>query len=144
MENKDFILENIVNIRTTKGIAQKQIEDVLGIKQGTYSKLENGKIENYFHYLPKIAQALGVSFYELVKNEAKINQTNNYQKGGTALHIEEGNKNMAEKVIGKCEETIEILKDSITQLKQDRDNYKRKYEAMKAKVQELEKKIKSK
>ena len=93
MENKDYILENSVNIRTAKGIYQKQIADMLGIEQGRYSKLEKGIVKDYFDYLPKIAQVLGVSFHELVKNEAKINQTNNHQKGGTALHINEASDN---------------------------------------------------
>ena len=140
MENRDYILENIVMIRTTKGILQKQIADVIGIEQGTYSKLEKGKVEDYFHYLPKIAQALGVSYYELVNN-ATISQINNYQKGGTAIHIsEKDNANLADKVISSCEETIKILQELVEQLRIDRDNYKRKYEAMKARVKELERK----
>ena len=119
-KSTDWILENIVKIRKLKNKQGPEMAKALGIAQGTYSKLENGKIKDYYEYLPKIAQVLGVSFHELFSPNGVVQ--NNYgsieSKGiGLVNHVNIYEDRLADKVIAQLEDTIKILKELNENLK---------------------------
>ena len=143
IDKNDWILSNILKLRILKNKQGPEIAKELGIAQGTYSKLENGKIKNYFDYLPKIANALGVSFHDLVKYEPSINQIKYASNDNREI---EGNTNsndfvITEKLILHCEETIKTLLEMNELVIQERDYYKRKYKFLKVKLNTLEENI---
>ncbi|MDP2176718.1 MAG: helix-turn-helix transcriptional regulator [Bacteroidota bacterium] len=134
-KSTDWILENIVKIRKLKNKQGPEMAKALGIAQGTYSKLENGKIKDYYEYLPKIAQILGVSFHELVSP----NRLNDFKKplevnANNLDSISNSNNSVPEIVIQQFEVIINVLKELNENLKSERDNYKRKYENCKVKL----------
>ena len=57
--------ERIRQIRTAKGLSQKETALLLEMDQSQYSKVELGKTDPAFSTVDKIAQALGVSLAEL-------------------------------------------------------------------------------
>jgi transcriptional regulator with XRE-family HTH domain len=138
---KDWILENVKNIIAEKQLKVENISNAIGISKGEFSKILNGQRKDYFKYLPLLAENLGVSFHQLVKNEPKYNQVNNHQKGGTSFHnIMETDKTIVEKMFAQYEDSIKTLHEYNNNLKQERDNYKRKYENMKNRLIKLEEK----
>lgn len=95
-----------------------------GISQGTYSKLENGKIKDCFDYLPKIAQVLGVSFHELVKGNALTHYNYGEVKdhaNGNVGHLTHNADKM------HYENMILELRSVIADLRTERENWKTKY-----------------
>jgi transcriptional regulator with XRE-family HTH domain len=143
MENKDWILHNILRIRKLKGKQGPEMAKELGIVQGTYSKLENGKIKDYFEYLPKIAQVLGVSFHELINP-----QENQAPAANKSAHITDYNdKQLIQKLMDQYEEIIRtkhatiMAKDELLKNEREiRENYKDKYERLKIQLEQLQKK----
>ena len=59
------IIENIKNIRRSKGISQESIAYDLGIDYSTYGKIERGQISLTVDRLEKIAKILQVSTEEI-------------------------------------------------------------------------------
>ncbi|MDR1667176.1 MAG: helix-turn-helix domain-containing protein [Bacteroidales bacterium] len=60
------ILKNIVAIRCKYGISQENMADDLGIKQGSYSLIENGKRDLKYDTLLQIAIILKVSIIDII------------------------------------------------------------------------------
>ena len=66
---KDVLLkvrENIRDTRTAKGITQRQLELLSGIKQQYLSRIESGQVIPNIKTLDKIAKALRVDIKELL------------------------------------------------------------------------------
>ena len=55
------ISERLKELRLQRGLTQKELAEILGIKRNTYSDLENGKCEANYEKLEKIADFFGVS-----------------------------------------------------------------------------------
>lgn len=132
MEKKDWILDNIREIRTKKGIKTQLISKDLGISQSEYSKIENGQRKNYTEFLPQIAKVLGVSFHELVKN----NETNFYNYGEIKDNGVGNNNNLYQNHIDKSlyEERIRDKEEMIRVEREQKEYFKAKYYKLKEKL----------
>ena len=62
---KDPLLQKIWMIRKRLRLNQADLAKALGVKQRTYSAIENGTNRMYADYLPIISKALGVSIGDL-------------------------------------------------------------------------------
>lgn len=62
-----LIIANIQRLRELKGFSQKEVAAAMGIPQGQYSRMENGKVEPSVSTLEKLAIALDVSITEFFK-----------------------------------------------------------------------------
>jgi transcriptional regulator with XRE-family HTH domain len=65
------VIENIKNIRRSKGISQESIAYDLGIDYSTYGKIERGQISLTVDRLEKISKILQVSTEEIYKWDRK-------------------------------------------------------------------------
>src|ERR1700749_1553101 len=65
------VIENIKNIRRSKGISQESIAYDLGIDYSTYGKIERGQISLTVDRLEKIARILQVSIEDIYKWDKK-------------------------------------------------------------------------
>jgi transcriptional regulator with XRE-family HTH domain len=114
-ENDEWLLKNIKDFRIQKGIKSEVIASSLGISQGDYSRLENGKKKDYFHLLPKLAEIFNIGYIELITNKEKtIEITGNHydqSTGNTAHTINIDQENVA------LNKKIMELKDAIIQEK---------------------------
>ena len=68
--------ENIRNLRIDQGLTQKQIAEVLNVKQNTYSQYEIGVLNYPIDVLIKLADYYGVSVDYLLgrTNKREVNQ----------------------------------------------------------------------
>ena len=72
----EFLNDNIKYLRNTKGISQQGLADKVGIDRSTVSRIENNEIETTIDNAIKIADALGVTLYDLVGRDlSKPNDT---------------------------------------------------------------------
>lgn len=117
MEN--HIIENIRHFRKELNIKTEYISSQLGISQGEYSKIENGQRNDYYKYLPQLAQIFQIDFLKLVTPRNNVSQTNNHQQGGTALSLQNiyGDMEVYKKALQMAEETIEMQKILIEELR---------------------------
>lgn len=144
--HKDWILDNIKKIIREKNLKVENVSKAVGISSGEFSKIINGQRINYYEHLPKIAEVCGVTFHELVKQESSVIQNNHHQEGGTAIANSNNlDKLYVDKLVSQCQstiiskdETIKTLTDLLTLEREAKENYKRKYEKMKVRLQEIE------
>ncbi len=68
--------ENIKQLRKNKGLTQKELGELIGVKAITIRKYESNEREPNIETLNKIAMALGVTINDLVKNEEKASNKN--------------------------------------------------------------------
>jgi len=73
------VAEKIKEIRTNKGLSQKEVALSVGIDQAQYSRIESGKVEPTLSSLEKIADALGIKVVELFNDEKTVD-VNSYDK----------------------------------------------------------------
>jgi len=71
--------DRIKQIRTSKKLSQKELALSIGIDQGQYSRMENGKVEPTLSSLEKIAEALSIKIAELFDENEPID-VNSYDK----------------------------------------------------------------
>ncbi|RKI42436.1 XRE family transcriptional regulator [bacterium D16-51] len=62
------VSENIKRIRKEKGLTQKKLGELCGINEANIRKYENGRQKPKIETLEKIANALGVSYLQLLEN----------------------------------------------------------------------------
>ena len=74
--------ENIREIRKLKGITQKELGNKLGISQSAINQFENNKTAPKLQTIEKLAIALEVSMYDILKRGAEY-----YQQTGVNLDI---------------------------------------------------------
>lgn len=65
----DIISENTKRLRTLKNLSQKEVCASMGIPQGQYSRIENGKVEPTISTLEKLAKVFEVSIAEFFKTD---------------------------------------------------------------------------
>jgi len=73
------ISSRIKQIRTSKKLSQKELALSIGIDQGQYSRMENGKTEPTLSSLEKIAEALKIKVSEFFSEEEPID-VNSYDQ----------------------------------------------------------------
>lgn len=61
------LAEKMKQIRETKGMTQKEVASLMGVSQQAYGQYESGTREPKMDTLNRIAKALGVSKYELLR-----------------------------------------------------------------------------
>lgn len=139
---QDWIPEKIKNIRKEKRIKQETVAKYIGISQPDYSLLENGKLNNYVNYLPKIAECLGVNYHQLV-SQNNVSQTNYGEIAshgfGNAAHVyTNDNKELYELLINELQDEKELIKSLFKEEKNTNQILREKIIAYKMKVKELE------
>jgi len=68
-EFHQIFCDNLKRIRTNKSISQSELSERTGIRQTTYSRIENGKVEPGIGTVEKIATGLGINATELFIDE---------------------------------------------------------------------------
>lgn len=71
-----IISDNIKRLREFKNLSQKEVALSVGIPQGQYSRIENGKVEPTISTLEKFAKMFEVSISELFKSNQIEEQLN--------------------------------------------------------------------
>ncbi len=66
-------IKNIKYYRRIKGVSQKQMSEATGIEQGRLSLIENGKVEPGIYTIEKIANGLGITTSELLRDTSNPN-----------------------------------------------------------------------
>lgn len=98
--------DKIREIRQQKDLSQEEMAEKMGILQGTYNKIECGKIKLKFDDALKICQILGVSVDAIVPREDDLSAT-----GGDEGRLKE--------IAGLLEreiESLEKIKNNILKL----------------------------
>lgn len=67
MSLKEIIAENVQRMRQEKGLSQKELSDISGITQSRVSLIENGSLDISVKSLERLATALKVQPYLLIK-----------------------------------------------------------------------------
>lgn len=64
--SEEKILENVIKIRATKKITQKEMGESIGISESAYNRIESGKIALSYAHLSNIASALDMDVLDLI------------------------------------------------------------------------------
>jgi putative transcriptional regulator len=68
LEVQKALGSKIRSLRTAKGISQMELGARIGKDDTSISRLENGKVNPTYTYLLQIAEGLGISIAELLKD----------------------------------------------------------------------------
>jgi len=83
--------QRLKHFRTTSGLTQQQVADVLGLDRSTYAYYESGKTTPDIKSVNKLLKIFNISYYELVdeKDPADSNISDDEVQDDTAdkLHI---------------------------------------------------------
>lgn len=96
--------ENIREIRKLKGMTQKELGNKLGISQSAINQFENNKTAPKLQTIEKLAIALEVSMYDILKRSAEY-----YQPTGVNLDI-----NIIKNALHSHEAVAETPLDKVT------------------------------
>lgn len=96
--------ENIREIRKLKGMTQKELGNKLGISQSAINQFENNKTDPKLQTIEKLAIALEVSMYDILKKGAEY-----YQQTGVNLDI-----NIIKNALHSYEAIAETPLDKVT------------------------------
>ena len=96
--------ENIREIRKLKGMTQKELGNKLGISQSAINQFENNKTASKLQTIEKLAIALEVSMYDILKRSAEY-----YQPTGVNLDI-----NIIKNALHSHEAVAETPLDKVT------------------------------
>ncbi len=112
--------DKIRMIREVRNFSQEYIADKLGIKQNSYSKIENNQTKLTAEMLQKIADVLQVSPLDIMNHQpAIINLQSNQGTQQAIGYIEtfvSSQKELIEKMIGSKDQEIANLKSIIDNL----------------------------
>lgn len=92
---------------------QREIADILGIKQNTYSTWESGETDVKSEYIPKIAEIFGVEIKDLFENNSKkieVNFSKQIHKGSStnnSVVIVMPDKESVDKLVNVLKEKFE-------------------------------------
>lgn len=117
--------EKIRMIREIRNYSQEYMADRLGIKQNSYSKIENNQTKLTTEMLQKIADVLQVSPMDIMNQQpAIINLQSNQGTQHAIGYIEtfiSSQKDVFDKLIVAKDAEIENLKNIINQLLKDKE-----------------------
>lgn len=99
--------ENIKKIRKEKGLTQKELGKLCGMSEAQIGQYENGLRNPKMETLEKIANALDISYFELL-DISETTKESNIQK--ITLNVEI--TNIIIKETKKAEKLIELLKEA--------------------------------
>jgi transcriptional regulator with XRE-family HTH domain len=71
-----IIANNVKQLRDLKGLSQKEVSMSVGMPQGQYSRIENGKVMPTIPTLEKIAEVFEVSIIEFFKTNNEEDTVN--------------------------------------------------------------------
>jgi transcriptional regulator with XRE-family HTH domain len=114
------IISNIIQVRTRKGYSQENMAEGLGIKQATYSRIENEETELTLNRLQKIADVLETDVSAFFKSSGITVQSQSnidYVKGHVE-NLDAENRETAKKLVQALEDYIRQLKEENNHLKQ--------------------------
>ena len=72
----EIIADNMKLFRDNKHLTQKEVALRVGIPQGQYSRIENGKVEPSLSTLEKLTDFFGISMAELFQTNKQVINTN--------------------------------------------------------------------
>jgi len=72
----NIVSDNMRLIRDNKRLSQKEVALSVGIPQGQYSRIENGKVEPSLSTLEKLTNFFGISMAELFQTNKQLINTN--------------------------------------------------------------------
>ena len=70
----DYVVENLRKLRTSRGISQQQLADVIGTSQQSINKYENHSVEPDIRTLTKIADYFGTTIDYLVGHVSRSSE----------------------------------------------------------------------
>lgn len=81
-------LNNIKQIRESKGMTQKELAEAVGIKQVNISQYENGTKKPKLERLKKITNVLNVSYLDLIDDDENEQHVIKYVKSKWNIDLE--------------------------------------------------------
>lgn len=64
--NEQKLIQNIIQIRNSKGFTKRSMADALHINEASYGRIENGKIALSYKQLAQIASCFGMSVIDVI------------------------------------------------------------------------------
>lgn len=122
------IAHNIRKMREIRGYDQDHVADQLGVKQNTYSKIENGETKLSVERLEKLAKVFDTTVENIkyADIERQVFTSNHYnQQGGNAgnitinnngLSVDEVIQQMLEKMIKPLMDRLETIETRLNKL----------------------------
>jgi len=133
----DCVLENIERIMREKRLKLETVSKASGISKGEFSKIINGKRQEYQKHLLKIAEALGVTELDLttpIKSSSSENTNPNPSEKKT-------NEELYERLIGENKDRIELQYEIINGLRSDLNFWKEEFIKLQEKIKKIEKRL---
>jgi transcriptional regulator with XRE-family HTH domain len=111
----------IRTLRNNKGFSQEKMANRLHISQSAYSRIENGKSNNWVHLIEKLCIELQVKPENLFTSEGLVQ--NNSDNASAALNHTQHDTHitinqLSDKVIELYEDKIKMLEAEIVRLKE--------------------------
>ncbi|HEY1047406.1 MAG TPA: helix-turn-helix transcriptional regulator [Bacteroidia bacterium] len=132
----DWILSNIRRLIKQKNLKMSYVASRIGVSEGEFSKILNGYRINYYDKLPLLSEILEVDFHELVDNSNAILL---HDEGQISFFTEQTIKQF-ELTINSKDVTIKALEELLSLEREIKETYIKKYQNLKIKFTELEKK----
>lgn len=66
MTSEETLIQNIVKIRSSKGLTKRRMAEALNLNEASYGRIENGKVALSYSQLAKIASVLGMSVIDVI------------------------------------------------------------------------------
>ena len=66
MKDEEKLIQNIVKIRSSKGLTKRRMAEALNLNEASYGRIENGKVALSYSQLAKIASVLGMSVIDVI------------------------------------------------------------------------------
>lgn len=111
--------QKIKKLREFKNLTQSDVADKLGITQGSYSKIELGKVDLLFSKLEEIASVLGLSLEEVIGFQENLvfNMKHNKKANGLVINqMSAIEKKLYEEFIQSLKAENTYLKETINKL----------------------------
>ena len=108
-ERKVFISESLTELRKLRGLAQKEVAEIIGVSQATYSAYERARNEPNTEILVRLSDLYGVSIDVIVQ---KDRTASTYADVGEQLDDLKAQVESLESMRGKIpNEMIDIMRD---------------------------------
>jgi transcriptional regulator with XRE-family HTH domain len=106
----NFVLQNL---RREAKYSQEYMADLMKIDQGTYNRLENGKIKLRMEHIPKIAKAINKSEDEILNRlkQYRFDESNTSTSCSTTV-VSESEKDLLYQILIEKERSI-VSKDEL-------------------------------
>ncbi len=101
----------LLELRTEKGMSQREMATVMRVSQGTYNNWENGRTQ------PSIEQLISLADYFEVSVDYLIGRAEEYEGVGTVELYSTGEKQLVRSFRSKDKETASLILELIEKMK---------------------------